>query len=316
MKTIVSVVLSLFLVSHSFAQSNTINAIIGDLSFVQAFHQQPNKNTNERLRIQTHLNYVEQFLRKKSTAHLNKKQKQNRAFVLALLHNYRVNGVFPKNYDYAERRPCFIDRDGNICAVGYLIQKTAGREVAEQINAEHQYDYLLDMHEKLVDEWANEYGLTLEECAMIQPTYGSIPTDETFNVPIKSAYGISSGFVGGINLGMNAINLSNRTLGRSKTFNYLGLITGTSQIVMGIANIRQDEKEWGYINSPSRTISYKAQNNLSYVNIAAGTTTVLISAFNLFLNKRNRDKRNALNLYSYPDINNKIVTGLSFTRSL
>ena len=33
----------------------TVNAIIGDKSFVQTFGGQPNESTNEVLRIQTHL---------------------------------------------------------------------------------------------------------------------------------------------------------------------------------------------------------------------------------------------------------------------
>jgi hypothetical protein len=315
MRTVLSIAMILLLADAVFAQSNTINAIIGDVSFVQRFQQAPEYSTNEVLRIQTHLQYVEDLLRQKSTAYLKKKQRQKRKLVLDLLHHYWENGVFPKNYDYPGRRPCFIDCDGNICAVGYLIEQTTGREVAEKINAKHKYDYLPDMHEKLIDEWAKEYGLTLEECAMIQPTYGYIPTDQTYTIPVKTGYGISSGFLGGVNLGVNMINLSNRNLGRSKTLGYMGLISGTSQIVLGLSNIRKDEVE-GSINGPSRTMSYRQQNNLSYINIAAGTTTVLTSAFNLILNKHTKDKRNALNLYSYPDINNKMVAGLAFTRSL
>src|ERR1041384_3500069 len=56
----------------------------------------------------------------------------------------------------------FIDADKNICAVGYLIEQTSGREVAEQINATHQYDYLLDMHEPIIEKWAQEHGFSLE----------------------------------------------------------------------------------------------------------------------------------------------------------
>jgi hypothetical protein len=315
MKRIMLFAIAVCLLSDATAQENSINAIIGDLSFVQRFQQSPDHSTDEVTRIQTHLGYVEEVLRNVRTSHLSKKQKNKRAAVLNLLHEYWTNGVFPKNYDYEGRRPCFIDRDGNICAVGYLVEKTAGREAAEQINNRHQYDYLLEMNEEAINNWAKEHGLTLEECAMIQPTYGYVPTDQTFNVPIKPAYGISSGFVGGVNLGISMLNLSGRNLGRSKTLSYLGLLSGTSQIVLGLTNIRQDDKEYS-INGPSTTVSYKYQNHLSYINIAAGTTTVLTSAVNLYLNKRIKDKRNALNLYTYPDINSKMVTGLSFTRSL
>lgn len=315
MKRMMVIVIVTCLSTFAFAQENSINAIIGDVSFIHRFQHLPGQNTDEVTRIQTHLSFVEEVLRKARTSHLSKKQKNKRAVVLNLLHEYWTNGVFPKNYDYAGRRPCFIDRDGNICAVGYLIEKTAGRKLAEQINSLHQYDYLLDMNEEVINNWAKEHGLSLEECAMIQPAYGYIPTDQTFNVPVKSAYGISSGFIGGANLGITMLNFSGRNFGRFKTLSYIGLLSGTSQIVLGLTNIRQDDKEYS-INGPSRTVSYKYQNHLSYINIAAGTTTVLTSAVNLYLNKRIRDKRNAINLYSYPDINSKMVTGLTFTRSL
>lgn len=316
MKIHIPIIVCLLFIITTHAQNNAVNAIIGDESYVHQFQTVPDETTSEVLRIQTHLSYVGEILRKKDVYHLNKKQKRQRAIALDLLHEYWTNGVFPKNYDFeTSRRPCFIDRDGNICAVGYLIEKTAGRNVAEQINEEHQYDYLVDMNEEVIKNWAKEQGLTLEECAMIQPQYGYMPADQTFHAPIKTGYGISSGFMGGINLGMNMMNLSNGKLGRSKTLSYIGLISGTSQIVLGLTNMRKDDKQY-QINGPSKTVSYKSQNNLSYLNIAAGTTTVLTSAVNLFVNRRIKDKRNALNLYSYPDINSKIFTGIAFTRSL
>ncbi|MBD0368092.1 MAG: hypothetical protein ICV53_18560, partial [Flavisolibacter sp.] len=171
------------------------------------------------------------------------------------------------------------------------------------------------MNDESISKWAEEHGLTLEECAMIQPTYGPVPTDQTFDVPVKTSYGITSGFAGGVNLGVNILNLSNRNFGRAKALSYVGLVAGTSQVALGLANLRKDEKEY-FINGPSRTVSYKAQNNLSYINIAAGTATVFTSAANLILNNRIRDKRNAFNFYSYPNMNNKMMAGVAFTRSL
>ena len=234
---------------------------------------------------------------------------------MQLLNEYWTNGNFPKNYDYEGRIPCFIDRHGNICAVGYLIEKTEGREVAEMINEKHQYDYLLDMNEEVINKWANEYGLSVEECAMIQPTYGYIPPAQTYNVPVKTTYAIPSAAATGINVGVSMINLSSRYAAKSKTIGYLGLLTGTSQIVLGLTNIKKEEQEF-VVNGPSRTISYRQQNSVSYINIASGTTTVITSAFNLLFNSQRKDKRNAVALYSYPNVCNKLTTGLSFTRTL
>ena len=43
----------------------TVNAVIGDISYVQTFGYQPNKETDENTRIQTHLKFVESLLRNK-----------------------------------------------------------------------------------------------------------------------------------------------------------------------------------------------------------------------------------------------------------
>ena len=245
-------------------------------------------------------------------------QHAKRAYVLGLLHQYALNGIFPTNRAYPdERKPCFIDADGTICAVGYLVEQTKGRQLAEQINAKHQYDLLLDMNEPAIKAWADEYGLTLEECAMIQPTYGwpnpPLPQSQTSYADIKAGYGISSGLVGGTNIAVNIINLSRR-FNHNRAFSYIGLVTGAGQVIMGITNVKTGKR---YLPNGYETYtSYKAQNNLSYVNIAMGTTTLITSALNLALQKKIKDKRNAFNLYSHPDYSNSISMGMSFTRRI
>jgi hypothetical protein len=81
---------------------------------------------------------------------------------------------------YDDRKPCFIDDGGNICAVGYLVEQTAGRAAAEAINARHQYDELLAMDDPTLLAWATKSGFTLTELAMIQPTY-----DRMREMPIR-----------------------------------------------------------------------------------------------------------------------------------
>jgi len=278
---------------HAQAPLQAVNAIIGDKSFVDFYGMEPGNSESEQWRIQLHLSYVEQQLRAQSTGHLSERQQANREKVLDLLHEYWMNGIFPSNYDYpGERRPCFIDKNGNICAVGYLIEKTAGIEVARAINEKHQYDFLLDMNEPVIEEWAAEHGLTVEECAMIQPAYNPPPASEITEVPLSQSYGIASGFLGGFNLAVNAINLSGR-YGNNMPVSLFGLVTGTGQIIMGITNLEKDKVE-NIIGGGSRTTSYKAKNNLSYINIAMGTATLFTSALNLFMNHKIKDKRETL----------------------
>lgn len=291
-----------------------INPILHDESFVSYFGIAPDATTNEQLRIQAHLYYVETLLRNSSATHLTATQQKNRLSILNLLHHYADAGIFPTNKDYpGERKPCFIDAEGNICAVGYLIEQTKGRTVAEEINKTHQYDYLLNMNEAVIENWANEYGLTLNECAMIQPTYGGIPNYPVTNAEIKTGYGISSGVAIGGNVAVNIFNLSKGK--SSKTLACIGLFTGTTQLVLGITNIKKPETIY-QVNGGEKTTVYRKQNNLSYANIALGTTTIITSAINLAVEKKNKDNKNAFNLYGFPNEFNSLSMGLCLTRKL
>ncbi|MEW6469704.1 MAG: hypothetical protein AB1458_12305 [Bacteroidota bacterium] len=148
-----------------------VNALLGDIGFVKKFGRLPDELSDRTLRIQTHLQYVEGLLRSASTAHLSAAQKENRNNMLGLLHDYWTAGDFPLNYDYATRRPCFIDKDGNICAVGYLVQQTAGQEAADKINSLYKYSYITEMQLPELEGWIAASGLSETECAMIQPAY-------------------------------------------------------------------------------------------------------------------------------------------------
>jgi hypothetical protein len=156
----------------SFHKSQWVNLILGDISYESAFGHKPDATTDNNLRIRTHLEYVENLLRNKNVSDLSTNLQTKRNHLLDLLHDYWTNGVFPKNYDYVDqRKPCFIDKDGTICAVGYLLEQTTSRQVADEINNKHKYDELLAMNSSTVDNWILTSGLTKEECAMIQPTY-------------------------------------------------------------------------------------------------------------------------------------------------
>ncbi|HEX5051389.1 MAG TPA: hypothetical protein VFZ65_06425 [Planctomycetota bacterium] len=148
-----------------------INGLIGDQSFVHAFGGLAAR-ADETLRIRTHLAYVEDLLRHRDVSDLPAELQRTRRQHLDRLRAYHQNGVFPRNYDHpGERRPCFIDRDGRMCAVGYLVEQSAGRELAEAINARFQYSRIVEMRDERLDAWARGSGLTVEELATIQPGY-------------------------------------------------------------------------------------------------------------------------------------------------
>jgi Ca-activated chloride channel family protein len=169
------------LTNYTFAQGffqpknipiESVNNVIGDVSFTVKFGELPTAQTDDKLRVQTHLQYVETILRQADISNLTATQQQNRAKILDALHEYWTNGRFPKNDYFTSRKSVFIDKQNTHCAVGYLIKETEGEAVTQLINAKYQFASIYDIKMAEVAKWAVTYGLTIDECAMIQPTYG------------------------------------------------------------------------------------------------------------------------------------------------
>jgi len=315
MKKVIIILSIVVLTSLSFKnQTNindqTINPLLGDISFINKFGQKPTATTNEDLRIKTHLEYVENLLRQKDVSNLTVKQKENREYLLDLLHEYWTEGIFPRNYDYANKRvPCFIDKDGRICAVGYLIEQTAGRQVAEIINTEHKYEKLLTMNDSLVYNWVVVSGLTKEECAMIQPAYGT-PPGYNYN-SISEEYAITSAILGGANLSLSTINVIQISEGTdNKTIPIIGLGTGAGSVILGLINLPENGSQdfYGTTN--------ESQQILSMVNIGLGITTMILSSWNLIDNKKAEDKTVTWNFFSYPIQGNQMGVGFNLIKRL
>ncbi len=150
-----------------------VNNVIGDISYEQKFAIKPVSNTSEVVRIKTHLNYVEKQLRQAETDHLSLTQKATRTKLLNLLSIYANDGKFPTNYEYPnQRKSVFYDKDDRVCAVGYLVQQTAGQQAVDYINDKYKHASIFEMKDPVVTDWIANSGLSTLECAMIQPTYG------------------------------------------------------------------------------------------------------------------------------------------------
>ncbi|HEV7556828.1 MAG TPA: hypothetical protein VGO00_15285, partial [Kofleriaceae bacterium] len=146
------------------------NHHIGDTGFEAAYHRQP-KPGEEHARIHEHFVYVEHMLASRPATRPELAAK--RASLLAYFDDYIRRDITPENRNLPWRAPVFIDDKGTICAVGYLIEKSAGRALAEKVAAAHKFDYIDDIAAKMPDvkAWADASGLSLEELASIQPGY-------------------------------------------------------------------------------------------------------------------------------------------------
>jgi hypothetical protein len=296
-------------------KSDLINSVLGNISFIEKYGYEPDESTDDNIRITTHLQYVERLLRAKDVSHLTSDLQNRRLQLLDLLNSYTRAGNYPKNHKYkGQRKSCFIDKDQNICAVGYLVEQTAGRAVAEKINAVYQYANIFEMNNELINTWIASSGLTREECAMIQPAYNFPPptTNQEESYLVKPVYAISSAVMMGANATFNAMNLIDMAKGKnSKTAPLLGLLTGTTQVTMGAFGFARERELTLYTNQLMLT----SQGKLSLFNIGIGTTTILLSSWNLLKQKKMTEKRSSLSIISFPEGNNSNGLGLSYSRT-
>jgi hypothetical protein len=177
-----AIALFLILISSCVIAQNTINPIIGDTSWYINYGNWPFEGDSEYQRISTHLSFVLNQLRNE------KNDDRSRRESLDLLEDYIQRGKFPVNMKHNERKPCFIDVNGTICAVGYLVEQTAGLKVAKKINRRFKYNYISEMKSDDLVEWQGESGLSMKELAMIQPAYGSIYVRTGNHIEIASGY--------------------------------------------------------------------------------------------------------------------------------
>lgn len=177
MKNTMSILITLTMLFSSFTLENNlfnkINLVIGDISFVEKFGYEPTAKTNENLRIRTHFEYVLKQLKMADVSVLSPEQLDNRNQHIQNLRDYKNRNKFPLNTDFkCERRPRFVDHLGTLCAVGYLVEQSAGMELVNEINSQFEYNFIEDMKSDKLLAWQKSSGLTMTEIAMIQPCYG------------------------------------------------------------------------------------------------------------------------------------------------
>ncbi len=159
---------------------HAVNPLIGDASFIERYGTPPPPGTDPDLRVRTHLSFVQSLLSARDTSAMPAGLRDARQQNLARLREYIDAGVFPHNERYVDQnRPCFIDDDGRICAVGYLVEQSAGRDAAERINGKFQYAFVSQMESPELERWIAASGLSRLELSLIQPCY-----QPEFNVTI------------------------------------------------------------------------------------------------------------------------------------
>lgn len=95
-----------------------------------------------------------------------------RGRTLDLLRDYSEREQYPNNDRFAKRTPFFRGENGNLCAMGYLLWHSGERDLVNAIAASNNNIYVKDIHDTRTLSAIAALGLTKEEAALIQPTYG------------------------------------------------------------------------------------------------------------------------------------------------
>lgn len=284
---------------RNFETDSHINAIIGNLAISQA------ENLSESEKIELHLSKVLTVLRSSSPSLLSDEQKMNRMKVLQILHEYAERGEFPINNHFLERKPIFIDDFGTVCAVGFLVEKTHGRKVAEAINQDFRFSKVLDMSSAELEVWTQEMGVHPWEAAMIQPQYSSVTTEVQIKISTVDL---------AISLGTTAMALSGGTYQLfyeprplvKRWIPMVGIGVGVTSLVHGVVMRRRDDVLRIDNESPfGMSTNYILEDNskvrfMGLFNIAKGVVITSLNTYSLIRKTQNVNAQKNIEVSAIP----------------
>ncbi len=101
-------------------------------------------------------------------------QHARRTEAIERLQAYRDAGRFPQNRDFVNQRlPYFVDADGTRCAMAHLIEASGDAALVEAVASSRNNAFVKELaDEPALIDWLETNGLTVEEAARIQPSYG------------------------------------------------------------------------------------------------------------------------------------------------
>ena len=289
----------LYQMSDGDQENSSINAVIGDESYIHLFGHPPEKDVPDAQRIKIHLDYVESILRNRPVEHLTALQKKNRTRYLDLLAAYSAAGEFPHNDGHPDdRRPTFISADGNICAVGFLVEQTLGRDIADKVNDSFKYSFIQEIDHPAFRNWVENSGFTLKELAMIQPMYGTIIHDEVKENRnnISLSYGLGSSLAAGANILYLTNNASEPWLfNGAASSHWYGFAAGTGSVLLGIFNLSNNKSFVEPLYPEASicmngcvfrevTVTNHARTTLSATNIGIGLFSMARAGYHLLNN--------------------------------
>ena len=132
----------------------------------------PSSGAAEQARVRAHLAGAEAELRTADTSSLQPAQRARREAVIAELARYRERGAFPRNLDFAELTPYFIDDRGVRCAMAHLIETFGGAPLVARVAATANNARVAELAaDPELLAWLDTHGMTVAEAARVQPSY-------------------------------------------------------------------------------------------------------------------------------------------------
>lgn len=126
----------------------------------------------EQARVRAHLVGAEAELRAADSSSLRPGQRARREAVIAELARYRERGAFPRNLDFAELTPYFIDDRGVRCAMAHLIETFGGAPLVARVAATANNARVAELAaDPELLAWLDTHGMTVAEAARVQPSY-------------------------------------------------------------------------------------------------------------------------------------------------
>lgn len=187
-------------------------------------------------RITAHLMAVEEELLTRDVSHLFLEQRAARARHIAVLRDYRQAGIFPHNHDVPGARvPVFVDRHGTHCAVGYLLAQAGRSDIVNRVRQTRNLARVPELaDDPALVAWLDSTGISLEEAARIQPTYGGGGVVAEDDGEVSAGYALASA----LSLGFGGVSIA-RSIGPapSRIDGVYGLLIGAYGMALGIPRI-------------------------------------------------------------------------------
>lgn len=197
----------------------------------------------EVMRLERHFDSVDIELRSRDVSALNATQLANRTQLVIWLRDYRNADRFPVNDRFSEPTPFFRDKDGVLCAMAYLIDRSGRGDIVDKVAATRNNAYIRQLaDDPALISWLDSWGLSVAEAGRIQPSYeggGIGGAEDDDDEVVESDIALGAIGLGGASLATTAVNI----VKPSTASGILGVLAGVGSIIFGAVNL--DDEEYG-----------------------------------------------------------------------